>query len=71
MLEVFWKHNSYRSSPTLKIMKPSGIADDGALSVRRGSMVPADVAPNETPRAVRWLREKPLQTLKIPIVTKR
>jgi len=40
MLEVFWKHNSYKSSPTLKIMKPSGIADDGALSVRRALWCP-------------------------------
>jgi len=52
-------------------MKPSGIADDGALSVRRVLWCPADVAPNEPSRAMRWLREKPVQDSKATIITKR
>ncbi len=34
-------------------------------------MVPVDVAPNDPPRAMRWLRGKPMQFFRIFAVTKR
>jgi len=56
-------------------------SDDGSVAIRGGSLVlvsrkaasvvAVDLAPNEPPRAMRWLREKPVQDSKVTIVTKR
>ncbi len=38
---------------------------------KAGPVVPVDVAPNEPPRAMRWMGEKPVQFFRIFAVTKR
>ncbi len=38
---------------------------------KAGPVVPVDVAPNDPLTEMRWLREKPVQVSKIPLVTKR
>lgn len=56
-------------------------SNDGSIAIKSrrlgithrkaGSAVPPNVAPNGPSRAIRWLREKPVQVFKIPLVTKR
>jgi len=51
--------------------KPPGFADDGSAR-KTAQVVCRDVAPNEPPNEMRWLKEKPVPTVpKIPVVTKR
>jgi len=38
------------------------------LTRKAGSVVPVDVAPDEPPNKMRWLREKPVQL--VPIISK-
>ncbi len=38
---------------------------------KAAQVVAVDVAPSEPLTEMRWLREKPVQTSKIPVVTKR
>ncbi len=55
--------------------------DDGRVAIRSGRLiletrktaqvVAVNVAPNEPPNKMRWLREKPVQVTKILVVTKR
>jgi len=56
-------------------------SNDGLITIRSGVLVLVprkagpvvlvDVAPNEPPNEMRWLREKPVQVSKISVVTKR
>jgi len=53
-----------------RTVEPSGIADEG-FPRKAGSVVPANVAPNEPQIGMRWLREKPTQVSKTTLVTKK
>jgi len=56
-------------------------SNDGKVAIRSGRLflithktahvVAVDVAPDEPPNQMRWLREKPVQVTKILVVTKR
>ena len=56
-------------------------SDDGSVAIRGGRLylasrkaglvVPVDVAPDEPPIEMKWLREKPVQVSKVTLVTKR
>ncbi len=56
-------------------------SNDGSVAIRSGrlflitrkadSVVPVDVAPDEPPNHMRWMREKPVQVTKILVITKR
>jgi len=56
------------SLPRNGIMKPSGSADDGTPR-KTAPVVAVDVAPDEPPIKMRWLRGKPVQVSKISKIT--
>jgi len=56
-------------------------SNDGSVAIRGGGLVliprkagpvvPANVAPDDPLTEMKWLREKPAQALKVPLITKR
>jgi len=60
---LFWEGNAYKYMSVPRTVEPSGIADDGS-TCNPHPMVYGNVAPNEQPKAMRWLRKKPMQVSK-------